>query len=418
MKILKLAQKSAWNRRLSLLLTVVSIAISMSLLLGVDKIRKDAKRTFMNTISQTDLIVGARSGPANLLLYSVFHIGNASNNIQWNTFKKISQHANVDWAVPISLGDSHRGFRVIGTTPALFEHYRFAEDQSLSFQTGNPFVQVYDAVVGADVARTLGYSLDQSIVLSHGLVAAGFSDHQDKPFRITGVLAKTGTPIDRSVLVSLAGIEAIHVDWQLGSRSVLRLNAEQAAKADLTPRSITAMLVGLKKRLHTFRLQRELNEFKAEPLLAIIPGATLAELWQTVSSFESVLLVISVFVLVAGMIGMLTMLLSTLNERRREMAVLRAVGAHPSHIIQLFVLEGLFIAVLATGLGLALLYGLLWLLKPWLLANYGVGFSLSPPDAQQWAIAGLVIILSMLFSLIPGFIAFKRSLQDGLTIRI
>ncbi len=418
MKILKLAQKSAWNRRLSLLLTVISIAISMSLLLGVDKIRKDAKHTFMNTISQTDLIVGARSGPTNLLLYSVFHIGNATNNIKWSTFEQISQHTNVDWTVPLSLGDSHRGFRVIGTTSALFDHYRFAEDQSLSFQAGKPFTQVYDAVVGADVARSLGYSINQSIVLSHGLVAAGFSDHQDKPFRITGVLAKTGTPIDRSVLVSLAGIEAIHIDWQLGTRSALRLNAEQAAKADLTPRSITAMLVGLKKRLHTFRLQRELNEFKAEPLLAIIPGATLAELWQTVSSFESVLLVISGFVLVAGMIGMLTMLLSTLNERRREMAVLRAVGAHPSHIIQLFVLEGMFIAILATALGMVLLYGLLWLLKPWLLANYGVVFSLSPPDGQQWAIAGLVVSLSMLFSLIPGFIAFKRSLQDGLTIRI
>lgn len=418
MILVRIVLKSAWHRRTSLILTILSIAISVSLLMGVDKIRKETKNNFISTISQTDLIVGARSGPVNLLLYSVFRIGNATNNVSWESYEEIAAFDEVAWSIPISLGDSHKGFRVMGTTPGYFDHYQYGQNQSLVFAEGQEFADVYDAVLGADVARTLGYKVGDEIIIAHGLVSAEFTEHDDKPFTVTGILAKTGTPVDRTVHVSLEGIEAIHIDWQSGTRSPLQLSAEQARRMDLQPKTITAFMVGLDNRINTFRLQRKITEYDEEPLLAIIPGATLAELWQTISVFEQVLLLISGFVLLAGLLGMLTTLLSTLNERRREMAVLRAIGAHPYHIILLFMLETFFIVLAGCLLGAGLLYGLLVLTRPFLIQTYGINISITPPDAQQWVFFVVVMLLGVLVSLIPGVIAYKRSLQDGLAIKV
>jgi len=418
MILVKIVLKSAWHRRTSLLLTILSIAISVSLLLGVDKIRKEAKNSFINTISQTDLIVGARSGPTNLLLYSVFHIGNATNNVSWESYEEITAFDEVAWSIPISLGDSHRGYRVMGTNTDYFEYYQYGQGQHLSLAEGKPFADLYDAVIGADVARALDYQVGDEIVIAHGLVSTEFSQHDDKPFIVVGVLEKTGTPVDRTVHVSLEGIEAIHVDWQSGTRSPLQLSAEQARQMDLQPQTITAFMVGLDNRINTFRLQRKITEYDEEPLLAIIPGATLAELWQTISVFEQVLLVISGFVLIAGLMGMLTTLLSTLNERRREMAVLRAIGAHPYHIILLFMLETFFIVFAGCLVGVGMLYLLLFLTRPFLVQSYGINIAMTLPDGQQWLLFAAVLLLGVLVSLIPGVIAYKRSLQDGLAIKI
>jgi putative ABC transport system permease protein len=418
MIFVRIVLKSAWHRRVSLLLTILSITISIALLLGVDKIRKEAKNSFVNTISQTDLIVGARSGPINLLLYSVFRIGNATNNVSWESYQEITELDEIAWAIPISLGDSHKGYRVMGTNRDYFDHYRYGQKNSLSFREGAAFADIYDAVIGADVAETLDYDLHDEIILSHGLVSTEFAEHADKPFVVVGILQKTGTPVDRTIHVSLEGIEAIHIDWSGGAQMPLRLTAEQARKMDLRPKSITAFMVGLDNRINTFRLQRSINEYPEEPLLAIIPGATLAELWRTIAAFEQVLLIISAFVLVAGLLGMLTTILSTLNERRREMAVLRAIGAHPHHIVLLFMLETFFIVLAGCIAGASVLYSLLFLTQPILAQSYGVHIAITLPDLGQWGLFIAVILLAVFVSLIPGLIAYKRSLQDGLAIKI
>lgn len=418
MTLLRLALKSARFRRTSLLLTVFSIAISVTLLLGVDKIRKEAKTSFLNTVSQTDLIVGARSGPTNLLLYSVFHVGNATNNVSWETYEEIASRDEIAWTVPISLGDSHRGFRVMGTSVDYFTFYRYGDKRPLVFESGEQFDGVYDAVLGADVAEALGYEIGEEIVISHGLVSVDFAAHDDKPFTVVGILAKTGTPVDRTVHVSLAGIEAIHVDWQDGARSPVTIDAEQALRFDLTPTSITAFLVGLENRALTFRVQREINDYEGEPMSAIIPGSTLAEFWRSISTIEQVLFVVSGFVLVAGLLGMLTTILSTLNERRREIAVLRAIGARAAHVVLLIVLETFLVVVAGCVVGVGMLYGLMALSRPIVTRRFGVDLALSWLDTTQLAILGGVIIGALLVGLVPGFIAYRRSIQDGLALKI
>ncbi|CAA6820636.1 MAG: ABC-type antimicrobial peptide transport system, permease component [uncultured Thiotrichaceae bacterium] len=419
MILLKLTWRSLWNRRTSLLLTLLSIAISVALLLGVEYIRKEAKQSFMSTLSGTDLVVGARSGPVQLLLYSVFRIGNATNNISWESYQHFADHKWVDWTVPMSLGDSHKGYRVLGTNTDYFNHYRYADKRQLSFNSGQPFAGVYDAVLGAEVARTLNYQVGDKIILAHGAGSTSFSEHKNKPFTITGILKPTGTPVDRTVHVTLEGIEAIHVDWQGGAPVPgFEIAAERAAKMDLQPEVITAFLVGLKTRTAAFRLQREINEYRREPLLATLPGVALAELWRSIGQFETVLRVITVFVLIAGLLGMLTTLLSTLNERRREMAILRAVGAHPQHVFVLFIFEALIIAVLGSLLGMVFVAAAVLLAQPWVIAEYGLYLRTWWPQLSDWLLLLLVVGLALVFSTLPGWIASRRSLQDGLTVRI
>ncbi|MDL2200269.1 ABC transporter permease [Halopseudomonas aestusnigri] len=420
MYLLRLAIQSLANRRFSALLTVISIALSVTLLLAVERVRTEARSSFASTVSGTDLIVGARSGSVQLLLYSVFRIGNATNNIRWDSFQQISQQPQVKWAIPLSLGDSHRGFRVLGTSQAYFDHYQFGRDRSLSFSQGHPFADLYDAVLGADVARELGYQLDTEMVLAHGAGAVSFVNHADKPFKVVGILAKTGTPVDRTIHVSLQGIEALHVDWQQGmpARGAGQISAEQARELVLTPHAITAFMLGLNRRIDTFALQRQINEFSGEPLLAILPGVALQELWSLLSVAEKALLLVSVFVVLTGLVGMLTAILSGLNERRREMAVLRSVGARPLHIFSLLLLEAVSLTLAGIALGLGLLYAGIAVTAPWLEQQYGLFMPLSWPTRSELTLLACIVAASVLMGCIPAWRAYRQALLDGLSIRL
>lgn len=419
MYLLQLAFKSLSNRRFSAILTALAIGLSVTLLLAVEKVRTEARASFASTISGTDLIVGARSGSVQLLLYSVFRIGNATNNIRWESFEHFSEDSRVDWAVPISLGDSHRGFMVMGTNGNYFEHFRYGRRQPLAFKAGDPFDDLYDAVLGADVARELGYDLDTELVLAHGTGAVSFVDHADKPFRVAGILEKTGTPVDRTVHISLQGMQALHVDWQQGmpARGAANVSAETARELDLTPKAITAMLVGLKSRISTFAVQRDINQYNGEPLLAILPGVALQELWSLLGVAEKALLIVSGFVVLTGLVGMLTAILSSLNERRREMAILRSVGAKPRHIFGLLLLEAASLALAGIILGLVLMYLGLWVSQPFILTQYGLYVPITPPGMYEWGLLGAILAASVLMGSVPAWRAYRQSLADGLSIR-
>jgi putative ABC transport system permease protein len=418
MIVLRLALQSLLNRWVTALLTVATIAASVVLLLGVEEVRTGARQSFADTISGTDLVVGARSGNLNLLLYSVFRIGNATNNITWQTYQDIAGRPEVAWIVPLSLGDSHHGFRVLGTTPDYFTHYKYRQTQGLAFRAGGPFSDLFDAVVGADVAAKLGYKVGDPIVVSHGLGAVSFVEHDDKPFRVAGILERTGTPVDRTVHVGLEAIEAIHVDWQSGARVPGQsVSAEDVRKMDLKPKAITAALVGLKSKLAAFRLQRAINEYRAEPLSAILPGAALQELWGLVGTAETALKVVSGMVVATALLGMLTMILSTLNERRREMAILRSVGARPRTILGLLMAEAGVLTAAGVGAGLVLLYVALFLARPYADSVYGLDLPIAAPKPEAWATLGLIVLGGCAAGLLPALRAYRLSLADGMTVR-
>ncbi len=413
----RLAFASLIARALTVGMTILAIALSVALFLGVEKIRTGAKASFADTISGTDLIVGARSGSVQLLLYSIFRIGNATNNLTWESYQDIAKRPDVDWIVPISLGDSHRQFRVMGTTPAFFERYKYRSGQSLVVNDGAIIDDLFDAVIGADVAATLGYIVGDPIVVAHGL--ASFTEHDDQPFRVSGILEKTGTPVDRTVIVGLRAIEAIHVDWQGGGQIQGQSTpADALRRMELEPQAVTAALLGVKGRLKVFGLQRSINEYAQEPLLAILPGVALQELWQIVGIAETALIGVSAMVVITALIGMMATIFSSLNERRREMAIFRAMGARPRVIVGLLVLEAIVMATLGALLGLGLLYVGLTIGQPLIDSAFGLWLPIEPPTLREvWVLLG-VIAAGAIVSMVPALRAYRMSLADGMIVRI
>lgn len=421
MYLFRLAMASLANRRFTALLTVFAIALSVCLLLAVERVRTEARASFASTISGTDLIVGARSGSINLLLYSVFRIGNATNNIRWDSFEHFAHSPRVKWAIPMSLGDSHRGYRVMGTSAAYFEHYHYGRGQALQLAQGRAFASdPFEVVLGAEVADALKYRLGEQIVLAHGVATVSLVKHDDKPFTVVGILQRTGTPVDRTLHISLGGMQALHIDWKAGmpAQGAGRISAEQTRSMDLTPQAITAFMLGLNSKIATFTVQREINEFRDEPLLAILPGVALQELWSLMGTAEKALFVVSLFVVITGLIGMLTAILTSLNERRREMAILRSVGARPWHIASLLVLEAFALAFSGVLLGTLLLYAGIAGAQGYVQANYGLYLPLALPSRYEWTLLGAILAAALLMGCVPAWRAYRQSLADGLSIRL
>jgi len=412
--LLTLAARSAWYRRFGLSVVALSVALSAFLLLGMERLRQDVRLQFSQSVSGTDLIVGARTGSVQLLLYSVFRLGSATQNIRWSSAQAIAADPAVAWTIPLSLGDSHRGYPVVGTTADYFTHFRYGERQPLVMAQGVPFAATFDTVLGADVAERLQRRLGDRITLSHGDGAFGANEHDEHPFEVVGVLARTGTPVDRSVHIRLDGMEAIHLDWVAGVRLPgMVATGESAQPPDLTPRSITALLVGLQSRAAVFGLQRSVNGFAAEPLMAVLPGVALDELWQAVGMSERALLLMGALVASVSLAGLVAVVVSGLEQRRRELAVLRSVGARPSQVFALLLLEGALVTLLGVVLGV-----LLWMLAmaglgPWLQAQYGLQLHMAW-GSREWWLVGAIVAAGCTASALPGWRAYRLSLADGL----
>jgi putative ABC transport system permease protein len=431
--IIALSVRSLRNRRVTALLTVFSIALAVGLLLGVERIRADAEESFASSISGTDLIVGARTGPVNLLLASVFRIGNVTNNIGWQTYRAIAARPDVAWTIPLSLGDSHRGFRVIGTNDDYFERFRFGQDRPLVMAKGRRFNGDDEVVLGAEVARSLRYDIGQEIVIAHGTGEVAFMLHRNHPFHVVGILATTGTPVDRAIHTSLAGIDAMHEkedDDPLAAAIKATGPAGQSHANDAghgpssedadghgAAHAISAVLVGLRSRGAALSVQRKIDEFDGEPLTAILPAVTLLDLWEITGAVQKSLFAISLLVVVVGLAGMLIALFAGLNERRREMAVLRAIGARPWHVFALIVGEAATLTIVGIAIGVVVLYSGFALGGPWLEQHLGLFIVQRWPSKTEFGLTMLVALAGILIGLIPAYKSYRMSLADGMTIR-
>ena len=471
MFLLSLVRKSLANRLLATSLTLASIALSVALLLGIENVRAGMRESFSNTISRTDLIVGARGGSLQLLLYSVFGIGSPTSNVSWATYEHFRDHPAVAWTIPISLGDSHRGFRVVGTDSSFYDQFHYGGGRSIEFAAGRMPQTDREVVLGDQVARELEYAVGSDVVITHGLYGSGIMDHDEQPFRVVGILERTFTPVDRSLYVTLQGIDAVHEGFMempgaagpggppsfappgfaplpnfappdiaapadtagavaamaptddpdaAGSRERSAggdAHAQDGAR-DAPPEQITAFFLGARTRIATLQLQREINTYEAEATMAILPGVALAEMWRGVGYAEDALLVVTFFVVAVGLIGMLLSLYSSLEARRREMAILRAVGAGAPRIFALLVLESGLLGLAGALTGVALIYALLVLLKGFIESSFGLYLPIQAPTRTAYLYLVAVVAASFLIGVVPALRAYRNSLADGLTVRM
>ncbi|MFC3121253.1 ABC transporter permease [Agaribacter flavus] len=410
--LVSLAWSSLGSRRKSVFLTFLSLLISISVLLSVEHVRQQAKNSFNRTVSGVDIIAGAPSGQLNLLLYSVFRMGSPTNNIKFESYETLKNNKLVEWAIPISLGDSHRGYRVMGTNEQYFAHFKYGNKQGLAFEEGKAFTHLFDVVIGADVAEKLNYKLGDQVVIAHGIGSTSFVNHDKTPFTITGVLAATGTPVDKTVHISLEAIEAIHLP---ASQQQLLLKDPHALP--LNPDSVTAVMLGLTSKFATFKLQRDINNYKHDRLMAILPGIALSELWQMMGTVENLLRFISVLVLISSLFGLSTMLLASMQQRKNEIAVLRVLGAGAATIFTLVLAEALILVLLAIIASVGLISLLLVVLNDWLASNYGLFLSANLLSIETLLVLAIVLAASIVTSAIPAFEAYRNALHSSLSSR-
>lgn len=418
MLTVRLALRSLSNRRVPTALTILSIALSVALLIGVENVRRGIRESFAGTIRHTDLIVGARGGSQQLLLSSIFGLGSPAGSVSLETFRRWASHPAVKWTIPISLGDSYYGYRLVGTTPDFFTYYQYRNDGRIQVAQGRLFANDSEIVAGSEVAERMRLHLDTAIVMTHGLHGTGISDHTDHPFKVVGILAPTYTPVDRGVYITLAGVDWMHQGF---FEPVKPKNGAAAADGDDNDPGkgrITAFLLGTKNRFESLRLMRDMNADTEEPLTAVIPAVALTELWHTIGYAEDGARIITAAVLLVGLLGMIVSLYSTLEERRREMAILRSLGAGPGRIATLLVLESGMLAVVGALTGLALVYVLLVIGRSLAESHFGISIPITAPQSLEWMYLGGVVVAGLLVGLLPAWRAYRNTLQDGLTIRL
>ena len=409
--LLRVAWKNLLYRRLTTVLTVVAIAAGIALLFAIERVRSGARESFATTVAGIDLIVGARGSPINLLLYSVFHLGDAVNNISSATWQELAKHPALKAAIPLAMGDSWRGHRVIGTTVDYFSYYRYGDQRQLTFSEGRAFADLFEVVVGHTVAPRLKQGLGERLVLAHGVSELSFSvSHEDMPFKVVGILARTNTPTDRALFVSLPAITVLHLDAE--QRRAL------PSVAELKLPTITAMLLKLREKFAILSLQREINTYKQEALTAIMPGVSLRQLWQTLGIAERTFLLLSFLVFGISLLGMTVALLIGLDTRRQEMAVLRSIGAAPRFIFAVLIVEALLISCAGIVSGVAISYIGLYAFEPLLVTKLGLTTGLFTPAASELWFLLAIVGCALLAGCVPAWLAYRNSLADGLTVRM
>jgi len=434
--------QSAQSRRLALSMVVFSIGLSAALLMTVQQIRTDARASFSQAVGGVDLIVGPRGSATDLLLYSLFQLGRPTRNIDAQVLDQVQNLPMVDWVIPLQLGDSYRGFAVWGTSPLLFTRMK-TQGQPLRFALGRSFDDaataddprraVYEVVLGAQVAERFGHTLGDRLVVTHGAGNALDQDHADQPFTVVGILAPTGAPIDRAVVISVQGFEALHQGWGQGAFSGFRpgmaLGTGRAGASsgatgpglpnavdlsDLRPQSYTALLVGLTSRLQIFQAREAIEALPGPALMAVMPGVTLDELWQSIALIENTLTILTAMVALTGLLSIAAVLMVSMSGRRRELAVLRALGMSPRGLMGLALAESFWVGLAGIALGLVLHQLGLWLLADWLRLQFGLSLQLGVPALTSWALLLGLLLAAVLAGLFPAVRAYRLSLADGL----
>lgn len=451
--MLSLGLRSLWNRRFVSALTVAAIALSVTLILGVERLRSEARTGFANSASGIDLIVAARGNPVQILLATVFGVGATGNGIGWDSFEMVGRQPGVAWTVPIAMGDNHRGYPVIGTTRDYFERFRHSGGQTLALARGDAFAGATEAVVGAEVARRLGYSIGDELVLAHGAGDVAFDVHDEKPFTVAGILAATGTAVDRLVLVSLEGFDALHEEEdaapladpfavEAGTAATERIEQDDESAHDEhadhneehesehghetehhedehehehEAEQINAVYVGLADRTAVLGLQRSMSEYAGEPLTAVMPNVALLELWSITGTAETALSLMALAVACAGLLGLLVMLSAALESRRREFAILRSVGAAPWRIFALVVLEAGVLTLAGLAAGYLALMTVIAVADSRLAQEFGMRLAGWTPSAREWALMAGVLAAGLLASLVPAIRVYRITLADGLS---
>ncbi len=394
-----IVRRSLRQHALSTSVTAGSIALAAGLLMTVWMVKDQAQTTFASVTSGFDAVLGARGSKMQLVLNAVFHLESSPGNLAWSDFLDLQKHPSVDFAVPIAVGDNYRGWRIVGTTPPLFERAELAPGRKFKLASGGRWFdpELREAVVGSFAARKLGLKVGDGFRPSHGLIFAEQAEHEET-YLVVGVLEPSNTPADRVIWIPLEGVQ-------------LMGGHDPKAASD-----ISAVLVKLRSGgTAGFQLDLFYNRLGQRLTLAWPIGAVVAELFSKIGWFDRILALVAWLVVLVATGSVLASIYSSMNERRREIAILRALGARRLTIFGAVVLEAASIATLGVVLGYGVYAGLMLGVGALVRTQTGVVLEATRWNGVLVAAPLAIIALGALAGLVPAIKAYRTDVAENLT---
>jgi putative ABC transport system permease protein len=433
-----LAWRYLWSRSLVTLLTLAGVALGCGLISSVLTLHRETSRAFQDEAALFDLVVGAKGSPLQLVLSSVYHLDIPTGNIPYSRFEALAADPRVAAAIPIALGDNHKGYRIVGTTPgmagAMRRGTRDREPQPLvTLREGRWVGEDFDAVLGAEVAAATGLRVGDTFAGTHGIVAlAGSEEHDNFPYTVVGILEPGGVHNDRAIFTSLEAVWAVH-DYDEALHTQLFSGDDEEEEEDAAEddgdaggflfggtgtikrgREVTAVLVQLRTpamRLWMIdQIRNETESMAAAPLMEILK---LTE--QILRPMQRTLMAVAWLVVVVSALTILTTLYQSAERRRRDLAIMRALGAHPWESFALVLLEAVFITTLGIALGWLLGHGGVALGAGLLQRETGLAVAPWVTSREELRAFGVVLASGVVAGLLPALLAYRRPPASDLT---
>lgn len=476
MSFLAIVWKSMRQRMLATTLTALSIALGVGLVVLILMLREEVEQSFSQRSVGYEMLVGAKGSPLQLVLNTIYGLGAPVGNIPYEYYERIAEDRMVRLAVPVTVGDNYRGFRVIGTVPSFFSEFTYLEDQKFEIAQGSVFQNDYEAVVGARAAREAGLKVGDTFTPAHGVSAEeGGEVHEEAKTKVVGIMRETGTPMDRGIYVPLETIWKIHVHEaaetdpryegmtkeqieqmkQLEAMEAEAAREEQGAEGDSSAedhhhaghddaahddtshnaghkheryinahgdvyaadvpeslKTVTAIYVSLKNRIVFDRFRRAVLD---EPVAqAVIPAMEIMNLFEIVGNVNGVLLAIAYVVVLVALAGVLVSIYNTMNERRREIAIMRALGARRRTIFALLVVESTVIAFIGGVAGLLLGHGGMAAAAGMVQEQTGLPVAPFTVHAFEPLVLAAVVLLGAIAGMLPALKGYRTDVQENL----
>jgi len=385
------------NTALNVLLLALGVATIVLLLLATrqleDRMRRDAQGI--------DLVVGAKGSPMQIILSAIYHLDVPTGNISWQQANEIAKHRAVKRAIPLALGDSYRGFRIVGTTPDYLQHY------GANMAAGRAWQQPLEAVIGAEVAARTGLTLGSKFHGVHGLGEGGGHAHEDHPYEVVGILERSGSVLDRLIVTAYQSVWIVHA----GHHDIQDVRDIEQQLGD-DEKEYTALLLQYSTPLAVAMLPRYINNNTG--MQAASPAYETARLFSIIGVGVDVLRAFALVLIFSAGLSVFIALYNAMNERRYDLAVMRTLGARPATLMGLLLFEGLLLALIGALLGLALGHGFAELLGHLLRAAQQVEISGAVFVPEELWVVALALGVGVLAALIPAWRAYRTDIATTL----
>lgn len=408
-----IVRRNLAQHALSTTITALASALGCGLVIAVVGVREQAHDAFVGGPVGFDAVLGARGSQLQLVLNTVFHLETSPGNIPWSMYESIRKDPQVELAIPYAVGDNYQSWRIVGTTPEMFTRFEYRKGRRFQTRPGGRFFDpaLREAVVGSLVAQRTDLQVGTTFYPSHG-VASGDADRHAEDYVVVGVMEPTNSPSDRVIWIPIEGV------FRMGGH-VLHGEGEEYHPKPGEPipeeaREVSAVMLKLRTPMAGFRLDQAINRQGTEATFAWPIGKSLSELFEKLGWMDRVLALVAWLVMGVAAASILAALYNAMNERRRDFAILRALGAKRRVVFSAIVLESTAIAALGAAGGVGLSFGLMAGAARIVRTQTGVVLDVFAFHPALALAPAAMIALGALAGIVPAVKAYRTPVAENL----